>query len=186
MKNLIKITGAFLLLITFAQKSNAQFKVSAGLDVGFALEKGYGLMYGVSVGGEYELQDNMGITAQVGYIMNTLDLGGFNNASSSFIPFQLGYKYYFESNESGAYALGQIGMHVYNLSYEYETFDFDPITFQFVPRTEKVSNSDTYLSYAVGGGYLINENIDLGLRFNIISATGGSFNYLALRAAYNF
>lgn len=186
MKNLIKITGALLLVITFAQKSNAQFKVSAGLELGFALEDGYGLMYGLSVGGEYGLQDNMGITAQVGYIMNTLDLGGFKDASSSFIPMQLGYKYYFDSNESGAYVHGQIGVHMYSLSYEYETFDFDPVTFQLIPKTEKVSNSDTYLSYAVGGGYLINEHIDLGARFNIISATGGSFNYIALRAAYNF
>ena len=175
-----------MLVLTFAQNTNAQFKASAGLELGYALESGYGLMYGLSVGGEYGIQDNMGITAQVGYIINTVDISGLDKASSSFIPMQLGYKYYFDSNESGAYLHGQLGMHMYRLSYEFQTFDFDPLTFQLIPKTEKVSNSDSYLSYAIGSGYLINENIDLGLRYNIVSSKGGSFNYLALRAAYNF
>ncbi|MGB0883043.1 MAG: outer membrane beta-barrel protein, partial [Vicingaceae bacterium] len=187
-----KIVSVALLMAAFTQTSKAQFKFSAGLELGFALESNYGLMYGASLGGEMPIGDgNMGITAQAGYILAPIDLGNtFENISSSFIPMQLGYKYYFDSNESGPYVHGQLGFHLYKLSYEYEyeTFDFDPVTFQFVTKTEtrSFSDSSTNLSYAVGGGYLINENIDLSLRYNIVAASGGSFNYLGVRAAYNF
>jgi hypothetical protein len=191
MKKLIKIAAALLLIVTFAQKSTAQFKASAGLELGFALESNFGLMYGVSGGGEFALGDNGGITAQAGYILNTVDVGGFfDKYSFNFLPVQLGYKYYFDSNESGVYLHGQIGIHVMMSSIEYTqtNYDIDPNTFQVTETEEKVSESDsqTNLSYAFGGGYLINEHIDLGLRYNIISAKGGSFNYIALRAAYNF
>lgn len=190
MKKMVKMAGALLLVIAFAQNSNAQFKASAGLELGFALEDGYGLMYGASVGGEYLMGDNGGITAQVGYILNSVDISGFDSYSSAFLPMQLGYKYYFDSNESGIYLHGQIGIHMMMVSYEYtyENYDYDASTGQLIITEEKISesNSESYLSYAVGGGFLVNEHIDLGLRFNIVSATGGSFNYIGARAAYVF
>jgi hypothetical protein len=196
MKNIIKIIGVALLVTAFTQKAKAQVKFSAGLELGLGLETGYGLMYGASVGGEYGIgsDDNMGITAQLGYIFAPVDIDFYDKVSSSFIPLQFGYKYYFDSSTSGAYVHGQLGIHIYRFSYEYEyeTFDYvyNPTTFTYDIQTETVkeefSNSDSNLSYAVGGGYILNENIDLGLRYNIVSATGGSFNYLGVRAAYNF
>lgn len=192
MKNIVKIIGAALLIVAFTQSSKAQVKFSAGLELGLGLETGYGLMYGATVGGEYAIgtDDNMGITAQLGYIFAPVDISFYDKVSSSFIPLQFGYKYYFDSNTNGAYVHGQLGIHIYRFSYdyEYETYDFDPVTYQTTTKTEtrSFSNSDSNLSYAVGGGYMLNENIDLGLRFNIVSATGGSFNYLGVRAAYNF
>ena len=193
MKKIIKIIGVALLMTAFTQNSTAQFKFNAGLEVGLALEDSYGMMYGASIGGEYGIgDDNMGITAQVGYVLAPVDLpSDFTNVSSSFLPIQLGYKYYFDTNEGGAYLHGQLGVHMFMTSYdfEYETFDrFDPVTFEIIYKTEKESYSDssTNLSYALGGGYLINENIDLGLRYNIVTATGGNFSYLGVRAAYNF
>ena len=186
MKKLLKFGATLLLITAFSNTSKAQFKASAGLELGFALEDGFGLMYGASVGGEYGIGDNMGVTAQFGFILNSVSSDFFDNASSSFIPMQLGYKYYFDSNESGPYAHAQLGMHMYRFSYEFESFTVDPITFQFTPVTEEISISEMYLSYAIGGGFLVNEHIDLGLRFNIISADGGSFSYIGTRVAYNF
>ena len=46
--------------------------------------------------------------------------------------------------------------------------------------------SDTNLSFAPGLGYIVGENIDIGLRYQIISGDGGSSSYLGIRAAYMF
>ncbi len=191
MKNLSKFVAVLLLITAFSAKSNAQFKFSAGAELGYALEEGFGLMYGASIGGEYAMGDKAGITAQVGYILNSVDAAGMDSYSAAFVPMQLGYKYYFDSNESGPYAHLQLGMHMMMVSYEY-TFEsysgYDPITFQPIYTTETISEStsDTYLSYGFGGGFLVNEHIDLGLRYNIVSAEGGSFNYIGARVAYVF
>ena len=185
MKKTLRFIAAIVLLTAFTTNTNAQFKFSAGLETGFALESGYGLMYGASIGGELGIgDDNMGITAQVGYILNSVEGSG---ASSSMLPMQLGYKFYFNDNESGPYVHGQLGIHIFKFSYEFESFSY-PNGFFSPPviTTETVSISESCLSYAFGGGYLINEHIDLGLRFNILSATGGSFNYIGIRAAYQF
>lgn len=186
MKNLFKFLGAFILVTALTFNSNAQFRASGGLELGFALEDDFGLMYGASFGGEYGLADNMGITGQVGYIMNTINSDFFENASSSFIPMQLGYRYYFDSSENGPYVHGQIGVHIYKLSYEYEAITGFDSNFNPTYETQEISASETYLSYAAGGGVIVNEKIDIGLRFNIISADGGSFEYIGVRTAYNF
>ena len=190
MKNLIKISTVLLFVAVFSDNIKAQVKGSAGLELGFALESNFGIMYGVSGGGEYAMGDKGGITATVGYIFNTPDVSGFDKYSLNFLPIQLGYKYYFDSNESGFYAHGQFGVHMMmsSIEYTFTTYDVDPVTFQLTPREEKISESDsqTNLSYAIGAGYLVNENIDLGLRYNSIIADGGDFSYIAVRAAYNF
>ena len=190
MKNLIKITGALLLTVMFINNSQAQVKFSAGLELGYALETNFGLMYGVSAGGEYELNDNAGITGQVGFILNSVDNDFFDKYSLNMLPIQFGYKYYFDSNTSGAYLHGQLGVHVLmsSVEYTYTTYDYDPVTFQLIEKEEKISESDsqTNLSFAIGGGYMVSENIDLGLRYCNIMADGPDFSYLAIRAAYNF
>ena len=166
-------------------------KIFWGGELGFALEDDFGFMYGVSLGGEFGINDKRGITGQVGYILNTfVDNGFFDKYSFNMIPLQLGYKYYFDSNTSGAYLHGQLGVHVLMSSIQYTLtfYDIDPVTFQQTPIEEKISESDsqTNLSASFGGGYIVNENIDLGFRFNGILVDGGNFNYIAIRAAYNF
>lgn len=169
MKKLFKFIGVIILLTAFSFNSNAQFKASAGLELGFALEDGMGLIYGPAVGAEYGISDNMGITFQTGYDIISVDAEG---ASASLIPLQPGFKYYLNDNESGAYLHAQLGMTMYRVSFEF----FGVST----------SSSEMYLSYSAGGGYLVNENIDIGARFNIVSSDGGSLEYIAIRAAYNF
>jgi len=169
MKNLNKIIIAFVFVTAFTLSSKAQFKANVGVELGFALEDGMGLIYGPAVGAEYGLGDNMGITFQTGYDIISVEGDG---ASASLIPLQPGFKYYFSDNESGLYAHAQVGVTMYR--FKVEVFG------------TSASTSKTYLSYSAGMGYLINENIDLGARFNIVSSDGGSLEYLAVRAAYNF
>lgn len=169
MKNLTKIIVAFVFTVAFTSNSKAQFKANIGVDLGLALENGMGLIYGPAAGIEYGIEDNMGITFQTGYDIISVDAKG---ASASIIPLQPGFKYYFTDNESGLYAHAQLGFTVYRTKVEF--FGISS------------SASKTYLSYSAGGGYLVNENIDIGARFNIVSSNGGSLEYIAVRAAYNF
>ena len=64
MRNSI-LLATFFVAISFV--ASAQF--SAGLDFAQPSWEGASLGYGVSVGYEYELSDNLGATAQVGYIL---------------------------------------------------------------------------------------------------------------------
>lgn len=179
-------------MTALTQTSKAQFKFSTGLELGYALEDDLGLMYGASIGGEYLMGEKTSFTAQIGYMSVSVDKPAFiDKLSFSLLPIQAGYKYYFDSNESGLYVHGQIGVHLARSSVEFtnETFvGFDPLTFEILTEEVKISESDSELelSYAIGGGYLINENFDLGLRYNIVSGSGANFKYLAMRAAYNF
>lgn len=170
MKNLL--LGLFVL---FAIGASAQFKYSAGAELALPFEDGFGVGFGVTVGAEYELEDNMGITGQVGYIMLTNDVEG---VSSSIIPIQAGFKYYLEDNTSGIYLHGQAGFHTMKVTVEF--------------LGQEISASSTNLSLAFGGGYMVTENIDLGLRYNMILGADGvdgessSFGYVAARIAYVF
>ncbi len=165
MKKILKVVGVVLCLIAFTQNSNAQVKFSAGLDVGKVMQEGYGLLYGVSVGAELPIGDNMGVCFNTGY-----DLVGneFDGLTTSMIPLMGGFKYYFSDNTSGAYGKADFGMT------------------QFRASGEGFSSSSTDLTFGAGAGYLVNENIDLGLRYNIINGEGESTGLIALRAAYNF
>jgi hypothetical protein len=169
MKNLMKVAATLLLIVAFTQNSKAQFKFNAGIDFGYVMEDGMGLMYGLAIGGEIPVGDNMGVTIESGYDMLAIEGEG---ASASLIPFQGGFKYYFDDNEGGMYLHGQAGYTIYTL-----TFEFFGIT---------SSASEGYLSFAPGAGYLVNEHIDLGIDYNMILASGGSLKYIALRAAYKF
>jgi len=167
MKNILKVVGVALCLVAFTQNSNAQIKISAGADLGFVLNKGMGLSYGLALGGEYLVGDNIGITFHTGYDIVSTDAEG---ATFSLIPLQPGFKYYFTDNEGGLYGHAQIGMTMSRWS------------------AGDYSASSTRLSYAVGLGFLVNEHIDLGLRYHIVSAeeNGEALGWVALRAAYVF
>lgn len=166
MKKILKVVGVALCLVAFTQNSQAQFKFSAGADVGFVTNKGLGLSYGLALGGEFLVGDNIGITFHTGYDLVSHE----GNGTISLIPLQPGFKYYFSDNTNGLYGHAQIGMTMYRVSFS------------------GYSASSTNLSYAAGLGYLINEHMDLGLRYHIVSADEGgkALNWIALRAAYNF
>ena len=179
MKKLLQVIGVALCLLVFTQNSQAQVKFSAGLDIGKVLEKGYGLNYGILLGGEYLLNDNMSITLQAGYEKFSLDKDYFGgNPSSSMIPVQIGFKYYFTDNEGGLYGHLQLG--ATKLKWKQDLGGF----------LGTYEDSPTGSSGALGVGYLINGNIDLGLRYNIVSVTNvngvSNLDYVSLRAAYNF
>ncbi|MDG1476309.1 MAG: outer membrane beta-barrel protein [Vicingaceae bacterium] len=164
MKNIIKIIGVALLMTAFTQSSKAQVKFNAGAELGFAMNSGMGLAYGLALGLENPMGDNLGITFQTGYDIISVD----GPASAALIPFQAGLKYYLTDNTEGIYLHGQAGMSMFLVSFGGS------------------SNSETKLSFAPGAGYILNENIDLGLRYQMVLSSGSSLKMIALRAAYSF
>jgi hypothetical protein len=182
--------GLFIVACLFglAPVANAQMgPVSLGLEI--ALPMGdfgdaYGLGYGLSVGYEHPLGDNLALGAQIGYIMLSPkeEIKDFIK-SSSMMPLQVAAKYYFSEQQNGAYAMALIGVH--NSSVTTEDIDLGPFG---TIEGETVSN--TNLSFGLGAGFVVNNKIDIALRYNIITPDSDiedaeSSNYVGIRAAYN-
>jgi len=157
-----------LLLFVFAAMSaSAQFRGSLGLELGKPMIDEVGVGIGISAAGEYGLSENMGITATLGYIYVTNDM---DDVSTSIIPIMAGFKYYMKSNESGIYGHAQLGLQTLRVS------------------MGELSLSTSNFAFGLGGGYMINSNIDIGLSYTYTLGSDKSdgFGYIGLRAAYWF
>ena len=75
-----------------------------------------------------------------------------------------------------------VGIHSSSYTIPGYSYSFGGITTTVPDQTASATN----LSFAPGLGYIVGENIDLGLRYQIISSEGGSTSYLGVRAAYMF
>lgn len=176
MKKILKVIGVALCLVAFTQNTNAQVNFSGGVELAMPMGdmgKSFGFGYGVSFAAEKPIGDNMGITGTLGYLIFPWKSDAFGSGvtvsgTSAFMPIQAGFKYYFTDNTSGGYAKADLGFHRNSGSFNGSSY------------------SNTDLSYAIGGGYLINEKIDLGLRYQMIATDGSSSAYLGVRAAYQF
>lgn len=197
MKKILKVVGVALCLVAFTQNSKAQFGV--GLDLSMPLGdfgKGYGIGLGGSVSYDHAIGDNMKIGGQVGY----LRFGGKNidedpnplydadfSSSLAMIPILGNFKYYFADNTNGFYGIASIGMSMTTWkSSQNEVVGYDFATGKFTLEKKSYSDSKTYLTFGFGAGYLINEKIDLSVRYMSVSSEGSASNFINLRAAYNF
>jgi len=182
-----KHIGILIMMVALTIGGFSQdFMPSIGLEV--AIPTGdfgdaYTLGYGLSAAAELPLGDNLGVTLTAGYLLLSPDseIKDFIK-SSSMIPIQAGLKYYFSEQQSGIYAHVQVGVHSFSLTTE--DFDFGGIT------VKGETTSESNLSFAPGAGFMINEKLDLALRYNIITAGSDegaeSSSYLGFRVAYGF
>ncbi|MFT4662273.1 MAG: hypothetical protein ACI9AT_000898 [Ulvibacter sp.] len=179
MKLKLITTGiALCFCVLFSNVKAQDLMISAGVDLVMPLGDfgdfaSFGA--GIAVGAEYGISDNIGLTVQTGYDLLFVDSEIDFIKSMSIIPAQAGLKYYFDEVGSGVYAHGQVGIHSMS------------ITAEDVAGGE--TESDSNLSFAIGGGIFVNENLDLGLRFNIITSGEDGVdasNYIGVRAGYNF
>jgi len=182
-KHLLSLAAIIgLSLSSFAQMG----PVSLGLEVALPMgdfADGYSLGFGASAGYEHPVGDNIGITAQIGYIILS-PADGFKDIvdKASMMPIQAGLKYYFMEQNNGFYGHAQIGIH--NVSITTKEYENSGNTFP------SASDSDSQLSFAIGAGYVVNSKIDVGVRLNVITADSEiegaeSSNYLGFRIAYN-
>ncbi len=169
---------------SFAQSGRPSLGLELALPMG-DFGDAYGLGYGLSGGYEHPVGDNLGITATIGYILLSPDesIKDFIE-SASMMPIQVGAKYYFSEQQTGPYGHVQLGFH--NMSVKSKEFELLGVT---VPSE---TASSTNFSFAIGAGFVLNEKIDLGLRYNMVSADSDageeatSSSYLGVRVAYMF
>jgi hypothetical protein len=184
----ISITFAAVALAgsLMAQENRASVGLEAALPMGdFGDAVGFGI--GGSVGYEMPVGDNLGLMIQAGYISfagKSIDLGPFgtiDGPSVGCIPIQVGAKYYFSENQEGVYAGLLTGIHLLS---------------------SEGSDGTTDFGVAPLLGYMVTENIDIGLRYQMlfdkqetVVVTGTSVttesksvtnSYLGLRIAYLF
>lgn len=158
---------------TMAQ--NGRFSVGAELalpmgDFGDAA----GIGFGGSLAYEHPIGDMMGLGLRAGY----LTFGGKDDGpTSSMIPAQAFFKYYFGEQQNGLYAMANLGIHNFKVTASYT----DP----FTGTTVSASASTTELSYAPELGYHM-ANLDLGLRYQMIATEGSTTSYIGARIAYVF
>lgn len=143
--------------------------------------------FGGSLGYEMPQGDNLGLIAQAGFLaFSGKDVESFGitvkGANSTMIPIQVGAKYYFTDNQEGLYVNALIGVHMVTTTIPESSYTFFGVTVT----TPEQSVSDTNLSYAPGLGYIVGENIDLNVRYQMVSGDGATSSYLGLRAAYMF
>lgn len=143
-----------------------------------------GVGFGATLGCEIPVGDNLGLIANAGYIgfkdKHIFRLVTVRGEGSSVIPIQVGGKYYFKDQQEGAYLGLLTGMHLFL----YPLFD-----------------SDTNFGIAPLLGYMVTENIDIGLRYQMLFAKQGTVvvttgwtgeeetvisSYVGVRIAYVF
>ena len=175
-------------------------RVSVGLEVGlpmgdFADVSSIGI--GGTLGLELPIADKIGLVAQAGYISfmgkeyettsvvnGVVSISTVKSDAAGMIPIQAGLKYYFSDNQEGAYLGALVGVHMQSVK---EVTSINLTT--GVVETE--SKLHTNFSFAPMLGFILGENIDLGLRYQMISAKDAAdktvtSSYLGLRAAYMF
>lgn len=169
-------------------------RFSAGLEL--ALPMGdfgdaQGIGFGVSLGYELPVGDNLGVLAQAGFISFTakdieieipfLGTTTIEGMTMTAIPIQVGAKYYFTDNQDGVYLGLLTGIHLL---------------------TPEEGDGRTNFGIAPMLGIVVAENIDIALRYQMmfdsyetVSVSGLSVttetvsvtnSYLGLRAAWMF
>jgi hypothetical protein len=144
-------------------------KINGGIEVGLPIGD-FGdiatVGFGASLMGEYSASEKVGITLSAGFLTfsgKTVNLGGgvgsFKYGSTSIIPVLAGVKYHF--NEK-VYGQLQAGLSFFN------------------------NGGGSAFTYAPTIGVMASEKIDLSLKYQAATKSGGSLSFIGVRAAYTF
>jgi hypothetical protein len=186
LRSLVAISAISVGSLVMAQDSG----FNAGLDVQMPMgDFGdlFSLGVGAVVGYDREAGDQGLLGVQFGYSALT---GGEEGISAGKMIYFMGhYKYFFSDIREGLYAAPMVGWGSVGYNYEFS-----------VPGLIDISGSTALggLAFGLGVGYVVNERIDLGLRWQSIRATedgnatlnsGESsvgLSSVGLRVTYNF
>ncbi len=180
MKHLFFLLLLIVVITAISQQAQAQtqeFSLAGELIVPTGqFSDSWNLGAGATARFEKTIGKKMAWTATGGVSYNPgKSLYGIKIPGVTFIPFQVGAKYYIEEQMKGFYFSGEIGFHHVITSHSSGTvsgFSYD------IPST-----SETDLSYAPGVGYHATK-ADIGFRYNIISPSSGSnVTYFGIRIA---
>ncbi len=135
---------------------------------------------GASAGAEVGITDNFAVTATVGYTYMMFDdvvKDFYDNAS--FIPIQVGARYYFDQQRNGLFAEVMAGVHISSI--KSKDIDLGPLG-----TIEGGKSSSTDFSAAPQIGYFVTENISLAARYQLLFADSDTQSYIGVKVAFNF
>lgn len=187
MKRTLLASAAIIAVCTLsAQDGRPSLGVELAVPVG-DLSDATSFGFGATVGYEMPVMDQVAVIAQAGYLLfpgKDINAGlvTIEGGNWGMIPVQVGGKYYLTGDQEGVYLAALLGIH--HISYKIPATTTS--VFGFAVTTPEQKFSETNFSFAPGIGYIVGENIDLGLRYQVVTTSGSSSSYLGLRAAYMF
>jgi len=148
-----------------SSNSSLSLGVEASLPIGDFNDAGYNFGIGGSLQGEYKPAGDLGLTLNAGFINyfakeTTIAGVHINGKDFGIIPVMAGAKYYFSPK---VYAHGQLGAGF-----------------------GTTSGSGTFFTYTPGIGAYLSNKVDLMVKFVGYSKSGGTWNSIGARLAYNF
>jgi hypothetical protein len=173
--------AACFLTVSLAQAQSPQISLGAELLLPIGdLAESASLGYGPSIGFEYPTSARSSVTFQLAYdFLTPKDDEGDAVDSWTYMPIQLGGKWYFMEEQAGFYGALQAGLH--NVVYKTNEIELGPVLGTIPAQTE----TEAYFSWAIGAGYQL-EKLDLGVRYNSLVDDIGNRGYFAFRLAYLF
>ena len=185
-RTLLLVSSIAACTSVLAQENRWSLGAEAGLPLG-AFGETFVAGVGASARFEHPMNEKLAIIGTIGWqaflakdkIVNVgVDLL-ITKYKSSMIPIMVGGKYYFTEQQSGFYGAFEFGLVA--TSGTVTTI----LSTQTGDTSSAVSSNSTDFSYAPSIGYHLS-NFDFGLRYQTISASGGSSKFLGVRIAYVF
>lgn len=176
MKKLLALAVLALCLVGTASAQQGAMSVGGGLNLGlpmgdFGNAAGFGI--GFLARFQYGLNEQMALAGSIGYI----SFAEKNSISSSALPILASARYYFTPGSGRVYGQADLGLTSVSQDVNISFGGFGSIS---------GTASSTNFSLGFGGGYEMpladKWNLDLGLGYNIVLASGGSLSYLGIRA----
>ena len=183
MKKVVSIIVVLTVLV-FSGISNAQ-KMGAEVQVGVGLPMGdFGDAFKTGFGGQgtflYSLNPELTLTAAIGYYSFTNK--DYSDATFSTVPVLVGARYVLGKGSFVPYAGAELGLHFCTIKVVAPKFDFG---FGSIGGgTSSTSESDFGFSPMVGFMMPLSPklNLDVNLKYNIISTSGQSSNFIGINA----
>ena len=182
MKQLFVALFIFTLFVGF---SNAQSKMAVGAQGQVAVPLGdFGDGYKTGFGAQgtfaYHINPMLDVTGSVGYLTWS---GKEADYTFSSVPVLAGVRYYFGKDKFNPYVTGELGIH-------FVTFDVPSVVIPGFGTIGGGSSSDSYFGFGAGVGFLYELNpklnLDVAAKFNSISSSGSSSNYVSILAGVLF
>jgi hypothetical protein len=163
-------------------------KLSAGVELGLPmgdLSEVTSIGFGASIGYEHPLMDRVGLVGRTGlnlFIGKDFNAGfaTVDGGNWAMVPFQVGGKYYVQEDGNGLFVSALAGLHYLRYKIPGSTTSVFGVAFS----TPEVVVTSTDFSFAPAVGYVVNEQLDLELRYQVIAESGSSISFLGLRVAY--
>ena len=162
--------GIIVSLAAHAQSGNNQ--IGVGAEAGIPTGKGASETTKIGIGGSVKALFGVGSSGQITLTSGYMSFGGKNlpdgyKATLTVIPVLAGYR----QNFGGFYVEPQAGVGFLKQKESYQG--------------ENGAEKATKLTWAVGAGYVINKNIDLGARYQRSEFEDGSISLVGIKVAYN-